>query len=114
MSADAVIYHNYFKSPNLALQPILHIHLRVKRASSSLDALHPSPEPVARGGWWGGCGQQGSATRVPHPGRWNLWLAAETSLLCPAPRRMSRRCWLCLLSYSERLLHGDACRFSCE
>lgn len=49
MSADAVIYHNYFKSPNVALQPILHIHLRVKRASSSLDALHPSPKPVARG-----------------------------------------------------------------
>lgn len=34
MHADAIIYHNYFKSPNLALHRILRIHLHVKRCRS--------------------------------------------------------------------------------
>lgn len=78
MHADAVVYHNYFKSPNLALHQVLHIHLRVKRCRSVFP--HGSVCLTGSGGGWPGSERLGGRGEgAYHPPR----LSCGTSLLRP-------------------------------
>lgn len=56
MHADAIIYHNYFKSPNLALHQTRHIHVRAGRCDR---ACVPAQAPPAAGAPRAGTGQGG-------------------------------------------------------
>lgn len=56
MHADAIIYHNYFKSPNLALHQTRHIHVRAGRCD---PAWVPAQAPPAAGAPGAATGQGG-------------------------------------------------------